>query len=50
MNCLMPRPSEVVKKFYDLYREDKQAATDYYYGLSRASNYIRVDRIEKDRM
>ena len=50
MNCLMPRPSEVVKKFYDLYREDKQAATDYYYGLSRSSNYIRVDRIEKDRM
>ena len=50
MNCLMPRPSEVVKKFYDLYREDKQAATGYYYGLSRASHYIRVDRVEKDRM
>ena len=31
MNCLMPRPSEVVRKFYQLYQEDKQAATDYYY-------------------
>ncbi len=50
MNCLMPRPSEVVKKFRELYAQDKQAATDYYYDLSRASNYIRVDRIEKDKM
>jgi UDPglucose--hexose-1-phosphate uridylyltransferase len=50
MNCLMPRPSEVVKKFRELYEQDKQAATDYYYDLSRASNYIRVDRIEKDKM
>ena len=50
MNCLMPRPSEVVRKFYQLYQEDKQAATDYYYGLSRSSNYIRVDRIEKDKL
>lgn len=50
MNCLMPRPSEVVKAFYALYEKDKQAATDYYYDLSRASNYIRVDRVEKDRM
>lgn len=50
MNCLMPRPSQVVEKFYSLYARDRKAATDYYYGLSRASNYIRVDRVEKDRM
>ena len=50
MNCLMPRPSQVVRKFYSLYEKDKQAATDYYYQLARSSNYIRVDRIEKDRM
>ena len=50
MNCLMPRPSQVVREFYSLYEKDKQAATDYYYQLARASNYIRVDRIEKDRM
>ena len=50
MNCLMPRPSEVARKFQQLYQEDRKAATDYYYGLSRSSNYIRVDRIEKDKM
>ena len=50
MNCLMPRPSEVVRKFKELYQQDKQAATEYYYDLSRASNYIRVDRVEKDKL
>ena len=50
MNCLMPRPSQVVREFYSLYEKDKQAATDHYYQLARSSNYIRVDRIEKDRM
>ncbi len=50
MNCLMPRPSQVVKEFYSLYDQDKEAATDYYYDLARSSNYIRVDRVEKDKM
>ncbi len=50
MNCLMPRPSQVVKEFYSLYDQDKEAATDYYYGLARSSNYIRVDRVEKDKL
>ena len=50
MNCLMPRPSQVVKTFYQLYEKDKKSATDYYYDLSRASNYIRVDRVEKDKL
>ncbi len=50
MACLTPRPSEVTARFKSLYAESPQAATSYYYGLSRASNYIRVDRIEKDRL
>ncbi len=50
MACLTPRPSEVIRTFYSLYERDKKAATDYYYGLSRASNYIRGDRVERDRM
>ena len=37
MNCLMPRPSEVVRKFKELYQQDKQAGTEYYYDLRRAS-------------
>lgn len=48
MDCLMPRPSQVIASFYQLYEVDKKAATDYYYTLSRNSNYIRVDRIQKD--
>ncbi len=50
MACLTPRPSEVCGRFRELYAQSPKAATDYYYHLSRASNYIRVDRIEKDRM
>lgn len=50
MNCMMPRPSEVIAEFNKRYAEDKKSATDYYYDLSRSSNYIRVDRIEKDKM
>lgn len=49
MACLTPRPSEVVGEFQRLYEQSPKAATDYYYALSRSTNYIRVDRIEKDR-
>lgn len=48
MNCVMPRPSEVIKTFYDKYKTSPSKATDYYYNLSIASNYIRKDRIKKN--
>ncbi len=49
MATLMPRPSEVVHKFYDIVDESGVvAATDYYYQLSKDSNYIRMDRIAKN--
>lgn len=48
MNCLMPRPSEVRNKFKTLYNEDPIKATDYFYDLSIASNYIRKSRIDKN--
>lgn len=48
MNCLMPRPSEVIHDFYS-YKNPKDA-TDYFYHLSRASNYIRSDRIAKNKL
>ncbi len=48
MHCIMPRPSEVIHRFYDLYQEDKKSATDYFYALSIASNYIRKSRIDKN--
>ena len=49
MNCLMPRPGEIEKKFWDIYNgESPEAATDYYYNLSQDSDYIRRYRIKKD--
>ncbi|MCT4563911.1 MAG: UDP-glucose--hexose-1-phosphate uridylyltransferase [Maledivibacter sp.] len=48
MNCFMPRPSEVVKRFYEKYWVEPQKATEYYYALSKSSNYIRTDRIAKN--
>ena len=49
MRMLMPRPSEVIKKFRQIYAEQgAEAATDYYYDLSRNSDYIRRYRVCKD--
>lgn len=48
MNCIMPRPSEVVETFYELYNEDPKKATDWYYDLSVNSNYIRKSRTDKN--
>lgn len=48
MNCLMPRPSEVIKHFQDAYQISPQTATDAYYHMSIASNYIRKDRCDKN--
>lgn len=48
MDCLMPRPSEVIKNFNKLYAKNPKEATNYYYYLSKASNYIRVSRVQKN--
>ena len=48
MGTLMGRPSEVVNTFYSLLKEDPKKATDYFYHLATASNYIRMDRINKN--
>lgn len=48
MGALTPRPSEVIRKFYSLYREDPALATDYFYALAINTNYIRADRVSRD--
>ena len=49
MSMLMPRPSEVIRKFHEVYEKvSPEAATDYYYKLSKDSDYIRRYRICKD--
>ncbi len=48
MGAFVDRPSNIEKKFRELYNTDPKAATDYFYKLACDSNYIRVDRIKKD--
>ena len=48
MGILTPRPGQVQSKFRSLYEESPQKATDYYYHISRASDYIRTYRVKKD--
>ena len=48
MDCVMPRPSEVIQKFRADYQQSPQLATDNYYKISIASNYIRKARIDKN--
>ena len=48
MGMLTPRPSEVQSKFASFYKESPQKATDYYYHISRTSDYIRTYRTKKD--
>ena len=49
MNCLLPRPSEVVSTMHNLYHhQGPEVMGDAYYRFSIASNYIRQDRIDKN--
>lgn len=47
MGILTERPSGVIKKFRDLYNDEPEKATDWYYKFSGDTNYIRRDRIAK---
>lgn len=49
MSVLLPRPSEVIDRFKELYKESPEKATDFYYNFSCDSDYIRRYRIKKDR-
>lgn len=49
MGILMPRQGEVVNTFYKkLEDENIIKATDWFYNLSKSSNYIMTERIEKN--
>lgn len=47
MGAFTPRPSALIKKFFELYSEKPEKATDFYYKFSKDTNYIRRDRIAK---
>ncbi|MCR5775189.1 MAG: UDP-glucose--hexose-1-phosphate uridylyltransferase [Lachnospiraceae bacterium] len=48
MNCITPRPSQVRERFRKLYEKSPSEATDWYYGFSCDTDYIRRYRIKKD--
>src|SRR5574344_1411526 len=48
MGCLVARPSEVEKKFLELYKKSPRQATDWFYKFSQDTNYIRRYRVCKD--
>ncbi len=48
--CVTPHPAAVRAEFARLYGDKgPEAATDWFYGVSRTSDYIRVDKIAKNR-
>ena len=49
MNCITPRPGEVRRRFEESFAESPVKATDWFYRFSGDTNYIRRDRIKKDR-
>ncbi len=49
MDIFVARPSDVTAAFRRLYAESPVAATDYFYQLSQASNYIQTKRIAKNK-
>ena len=48
MAVLTPRPSDVIATFDTLLEASPEAATNWYYNFSRATNYIRAERCAKD--
>ena len=48
MGLLTPVPSAVIHKFNEEYAKSAESATEYYYHLSRKTDYIREYRIKND--
>ena len=48
MNLITPLPSEVNRKFWELYQENPQSATHFFYHLSRENDYIKTRAIDKN--
>ncbi len=51
MGILLPKPSQVTKKFYEISSKlGIKKATDWFYKFSNKSNYIRKDRVAKNKV
>lgn len=49
MNLFLDKPSVVNAKFFEHYAYSPEAATQYFYSMSQASNYIKMNRIAKNK-
>lgn len=49
MDALTPFPSEVERRFHEALRHSPEDATNFYYAFAKDTNYIRTDRIRKDK-
>lgn len=48
MGILTPMPREIIRDFWEQYRESPKPATDWYFDISQKLNYVRAGRIRKD--
>lgn len=48
MDCFQDRPSVVNCRFWEMYREEPAQATDWFYKMSQAVNYIQTERIARN--
>ncbi len=48
MGILTPMPREMIAEFEKRYQASPDAATEWYYQISKDTNYVRADRIAKD--
>lgn len=48
MDLITPLPSQVNHHFWELYQQDKKQATDFFYRLSQANDYIKTRKIAQN--
>lgn len=48
MNVFVSKPSQIAEAFWGSYQSSPQQATDFFYSMSKASNYIQTKRIAKN--
>lgn len=48
IDCLLPRPSELNRMFREKYKVGPKTATTFFHELSKASNYIKTERVKNN--
>ncbi|UFT99083.1 UDP-glucose--hexose-1-phosphate uridylyltransferase [Radiobacillus kanasensis] len=48
MNCFLSKPSDINREFWRKYEDSPASSTNYFYQLSKNSNYIQTERVAKN--